>query len=154
LAWAVIDDGQAPDLAAARRHIDSITLAALQASEGLIDQFDSDALESESALSDEAGAVEPLRAQLRADLRALQQGLEGERDDFDGILVRGARVWITAGMSYGDEPTEFFPALGRLELAGVLAAAGFDSEPTSSQETEPQPSRPASDRRDRLGRGS
>lgn len=43
--------------------------------------------------------------------------------------VRGATLYLTGGMSWGDSPTEIWNVIARLRsVRGVLTAAGFENE--------------------------
>jgi len=69
-----------------------------------------------------------IRERLRAELDELRLGLSHSRE-IDRLEVRGALVYVTGGMSYGDSPTELFATIDRLRAAsGVLAAVGFENE--------------------------
>jgi hypothetical protein len=141
LTCAVIDDGSTPDWQAAERHIDDMTVEQFQDNDELLDQFDPDLVAYDEDTEDDiepAGGLDPdpLRERLREDLRELREGVEGERTDIDYLLVRGARVWVTGGMSWGDPGSELSTPIYRLHLTGALAAAGFDdgSQPTIAGE--------------------
>ena len=69
-----------------------------------------------------------IRERLRAELDELKLGLSHSRE-IGWIEVRGALVYLTGGLSYGDSPTELFETIDRLRAAsGVLAAVGFENE--------------------------
>jgi hypothetical protein len=80
---------------------------------------------------DRPEGLEQIRAALRSDLRELRDAIEGRRYlEIAEMNVRGARLYITGGLSYGDGPTEIWDAIARLRaVRGVLAAAGFEGEP-------------------------
>ena len=131
LTCAVIDDEKTPDWEAAELHIENMTVDEFDDSPVLLDQFDPDLVSyHEDAENDDETSeklnVEPLRDRLRADVREFREALDGERTDIDYLLVRGAKVWVTGGVSWGDQPSELSSPMHRLHLAGVLAAAGFD----------------------------
>jgi hypothetical protein len=132
LTCAVIDDDKTPDWDAAQQLIDGLTVEQFEDNAKLQEQFDPDLITHHDDSSVDADAREqlhtgPLRARLHADLHEFREGLNGDRADIDYLLVRGAKVWVTGGMSFGDEPSELCSPIHRLHLAGVLAAAGFDS---------------------------
>ena len=112
----VVDENRELDYEAADRAI-----AALDALDILEpDYFDED--------PDEPEGLEQIRASLRADLRELREAIEGY---FEIALVhiRGATVYLTGGMTWGDGPTEVWDVIARLRaVRGVLAAAGFEQE--------------------------
>ncbi len=112
----VVDENRELDYEAADRAI-----AALDAPDILEpDFFDKD--------PDEPEGLEQIRALLRADLRELREAIEGY---FEIALVhiRGATVYLTGGMTWGDGPTEVWDVIARLRaVRGVLRAAGFEQE--------------------------
>jgi hypothetical protein len=68
-----------------------------------------------------------IRRALVEALDELECGLVGR--EVEWIEVRGATVYLTGGMSWGEAPTELFAAIDRLRCArGVLAAVGFEGE--------------------------
>jgi hypothetical protein len=72
--------------------------------------------------------LEQIRAVLRTDLRELREAIAGCREVAE-MIVRGARLYLTGGMSWGDGPTEVWDVIARLRaVRGVLAAAGFEGE--------------------------
>jgi len=76
----------------------------------------------------EPEALERVRAVLRSDLRRLREAIES-RVEFAEMSVRGATLYVTGGLSYGDGPTEIWDVIARLRAVdGVLAAAGFEGE--------------------------
>lgn len=121
LTYAVIDESGIPDWRAGRRHIASLQEDALAAWR---DEVDDEEFGDERA--PERLAMDRVRRSLLADLEAFRDGVEGHRRDMDWLAVRGARVWVTGGMSYGDEPSDLSAPLKRLCSAGVLVAVGFD----------------------------
>lgn len=71
--------------------------------------------------------ITAIRTQLEADVRTLQAAVEDDMaPDFAWIVVRGARVWMAGGASWGDPPTEAYETLCRLHAAGLLSVAGFE----------------------------
>lgn len=112
----VIDEDRNVDYEAADRAI-----SALDGSDVIeLDRFDED--------PDDANGLEQIRVSLRADLRALREAIE-ENLEIAEINVRGATLYITGGMSWGDSPTEVSNTIGQLRsVRGVLAAAGFEHE--------------------------
>lgn len=120
LSVLVIDEKQAPDFAAAHRAIEAI---------GPLDVLDPDYFDDCDL--DEAG-LRRIRHRLHLDLRELQDSLMSWREVAE-FIVRGALIYASGGMSYGDSPTETFSLISRLRaVSGVLAAAGFEK-------TEPEP---------------
>lgn len=122
LTFAVIDEARSPVWSAAERRIAAVSEKELEAWLGEVgegeyaDEHEPDRL-----------AMDRVRRSLQEDLAAFRDGVEGNRRDMDWLAVRGARVWVTGGMSWGDEPSDLSAPLKRLHAAGVLAAAGFDS---------------------------
>jgi hypothetical protein len=109
----MIDENRKADFQAARR--------AVAALEG----FDVTDLEFFDHDPDEAEGLKQIRAVLRSDLRALRDAIAGYREIAE-MNVRGARLCLTGGLSYGDGPTEIWDATARLRaVRGVLTAAGF-----------------------------
>lgn len=77
---------------------------------------------------DEPEGLRQIRAQLRADLRQLREAIENWIEIAD-FTVRGATVYVSGGISYGEPPTEVCTVISRLRaVRGVLAAAGFEEE--------------------------
>lgn len=77
---------------------------------------------------DEPEGLEQIRAVLRSDLRTLREAIEG-CPEITEMNVRGATLYITGGMSYGDGPTGTWDVIARLRaVRGVLAAVGFERE--------------------------
>ncbi|HWC48509.1 MAG TPA: hypothetical protein VG448_06485 [Solirubrobacterales bacterium] len=65
---------------------------------------------------------------LRADLRELREAIESYLEIAE-MNVRGATLYLTGGMSWGDSPTEIWNVIARLRsVRGVLTAAGFENE--------------------------
>lgn len=113
----VLDEDREVDYEAADRAI-----VALDAS-GVLepDFFDED--------PDERKGLKRICASLRADLRTLHEAIEGHLE-FAEMNVRGATLYVTGGLSWGDSPTEVWLVIARLRsVRGVLAAAGFEHEP-------------------------
>jgi len=116
IAALVVDEARELDYQAA-----DCAISALDATDVLeSDPFDEDPHEHE--------ALERIRAALRADLRELREAIEGCLEIAE-LNVRGATLYITGGMSWGDGPTEVWDAIARLRsVRGVLTAAGFEHE--------------------------
>lgn len=112
----VLEEDREPDYEAAERAI-----AAVEGSDVLeSDRFDED--------PDEPDGLERIRAALRADLRELREAIEGYLEIAE-MNVRGATLYLTGGMSWGDGPTEVWDVIARLRsVRGVLTAAGFEHE--------------------------
>jgi hypothetical protein len=141
LTCAVIDTDKPPDWEAAGLRINAMTAEQFQDNTLLLDQFDPDLVtyHADPGSDGEQGErlnTEPLRDRLRADVREFREAIEGERTDIDYLLVRDAKVWVTGGMSWGDQPSELCSPVHRLHLAGVLAAAGFDGGPDGTAAAE------------------
>ncbi len=78
---------------------------------------------------DEPEGLREIRTQLRADLRQLQEAIVNWDVEIAELTVRGATVYVSGGLSYGDAPTEVCNVISRLRaVRGVLAAAGFEEE--------------------------
>ncbi len=115
LAVLVIDEMQPPDFAAAHRAVDAIEPG---------DVLDPDLFEGSDP--DDAAGLRHIRHRLHLDLRDLQAALMSWRDVAE-FVVRGALVYTSGGMSYGDAPTETFTLISRLRaVRGVLAGACFE----------------------------
>ncbi len=112
----VVDEDRELDYEAADRAI-----SALDGSDVLEpDWFDDDPEEPEG--------LERIRASLRADLRALREAIDAYIE-ITLLHVRGATLYVTGGMSWGDGPTQVWDVIARLRaVRGVLAAAGFEQE--------------------------
>jgi len=112
----VVDEDRELDYEAADRAI-----SALDGTDVLEpDWFDDDPEEPEG--------LERIRASLRADLRSLREAIEGYFE-IAAMKVRGATLYLTGGMSWGDGPTEVWDVIARLRsVRGVLTAAGFEDE--------------------------
>jgi hypothetical protein len=117
IASLVISNGTLPDFAAAHRRIEALTLADIDEPDEFLDLPDPGTPEG----------VLTLREDLHRRLAELEQALVGR--EFTWTDVRGAKVYVTGGLSWGDSPTEAFALVDRLRAArGVLAAAGFEGE--------------------------
>jgi hypothetical protein len=115
LAVLVIDEMQAPDFAAAHRAVEAI-----ESGDVLEPDF------FDECNPDEAVGLRRIRHQLHLDLRELQRALMSWREVTE-FMVRGALIYASGGMSYGDSPTETFSLISRLRaVRGVLAAACFE----------------------------
>lgn len=113
LEAAVIDAEATPDWAAAERSIEE-----LKSFEDLHDPYCFGA----ETIAEAKGA-------LRERLDVLREAMEGAiRRDLNELVIRGARVVISGGPSWGDVPTEMFEVISNLHREGVLEAAGFDME--------------------------
>ncbi len=118
LAALVIDNQREPDFKAGHRAIERLTAKDLEVPDEFIDE--------DPETPEGLGRI---RAVLAADLDELQCSLDESRE-VDLIDVRGATVYLTGGMSYGDSPTDLFETITRLRAAkGVLRAVGFENEP-------------------------
>lgn len=117
IAALVLPVGRRPDFAAAHRDVDTVAAADV-AVRGEFHDLD---LDTEQGL-------QALRADLHRRLDELEQALDGR--EFNWITVRGANVYVTGGLSWGDSPTQAFKVVNRLRaVGGVLATAGFEGEP-------------------------
>jgi hypothetical protein len=115
LAVLVINEAQAPDFAAAHRAIEAIESADVLEPD-FFDDCD----------PDEAAGLRRIRHRFHLDLRELQTALMSWREVTE-FMVRGALIYVSGGMSYGDSPTETFGLISRLRaVRGVLAAACFE----------------------------
>lgn len=117
----VIERGRAPDFAAARAAIGSVTSAQIQ----VPDEFwDHD--------PETADGIDGIRDELREALNELEAALQCGRE-LGWLQVRGADIYVTGGLSSGDSPTQLFETFSRLyAVPGVLAAAGFEVESQSA----------------------
>lgn len=128
LMTAVIDEGKEPDWEAAERAAavwDPQLLSEddYQQASQIIPALD----EYDPADKDAPRIAEEIRETLTADLRYVRGAIEEDGDtQLTWIRVRGARIWVAGGDSWGDSPSEAFDSLWRLEATGVLTAAGFE----------------------------
>jgi hypothetical protein len=117
IASLAIEQGLDPDFAAAHRVVEVITGDRVEEADEFDDLPDLDSPEGLLAL----------RADLHDRLDQLEQALCGR--EFTWTTVRGANVFVTGGLSWGDSPTEAFELVNRLRaVRGVLAATGFENE--------------------------
>lgn len=116
IAALVIDQAREPDFAAAKALIERLGREDVE----LPDEFYEHDLETAEGIA----GVRCLTAEALDDLEC---GLVSR--EVEWIDVRGARVFITGGMSWGDSPTQLFETITRLRaVRGILAAAGFEDE--------------------------
>lgn len=121
LTALVIDEMQSPDFPAAHRAVEAIKSS---------DVLDPDFFDE--CDPDEAAGLRRIRHRLHLDLRELQASLMSWREVAE-FIVRGALIYASGGMSYGDSPTETFSLISRLRaVSGVLAAAGFEETEAES----------------------
>jgi len=114
----VIDEGAAPDFAAAHTAVDSIGAQQVE----FPDEFWDHDPETDLGL----GAI---REELHDSLAELEAALQQSRE-LTSMQLRGATVYLTGGLSSGDTPTELFETFMRLwAVPRVLAAAGFEVDP-------------------------
>jgi hypothetical protein len=112
----VVDENRELDYEAADRAISALNASDVVES----DRFDED--------PDEPEGLERIRALLRADLQALREAIDAYIE-ITLLHVRGATLYVTGGMSWGDGPTQVWDRIARLRaVRGVLAAAGFEQE--------------------------
>jgi hypothetical protein len=118
IAALVIDAGREPDFAAARAALDLLHQEQVE----IPDQF------SDHDPGTEAG-LEAISESLCDSLAELEEALQESRE-LASFELRGATVFLTGGMSWGDTPTELFDTFNRLwAVPSVLAAAGFEVAP-------------------------
>lgn len=116
LAALVLDSRRSPDFGAGRIAIGRLTAEDIEQPDEFLEE-DPDSAEGMAAI----------RATLDGDLTDLEAALGGR--EVDWMEVRGATVYVTGGMSYGDAPTELFATISRLRaVRGVLSAVGFERE--------------------------
>lgn len=128
LMTAVIDEGASPDWEAAATAVEAWEPRLLSEDEFRQAVNALPALEEYDAQGPEAAdQLEEIRNVLRSALELVKGAVEADGDAaLTWITVRGAKVWIAGGSSWGDSPSESFDALWRLEATGILAAAGFE----------------------------
>jgi hypothetical protein len=113
----VIDADREPDFAAARAAVDLLGPEQID----VPDEFWDHDIETDEGL-------EAIREELRASLAELEEALPGSRE-LASFALRGATVYVTGGLCWGDPPTELFHAFSRLwAVPAVLSAAGFEVE--------------------------
>jgi hypothetical protein len=139
---AVIDEDKSPDWAAAEQRIAAVTAEEIDDELDVLEPYTLDP--EDHRVEPVAGGeleidIDRLRRDLRGDLQAFRDGVDHQRSDLDYLLVRGARVWVTGGPSYGDDPSDVYPSMRRLHAAGVLAAAGFDGDHDPTAAASPVP---------------
>jgi hypothetical protein len=69
--------------------------------------------------------AEDIISDLKADLSDLKEGVKGLRRDMTTIIVGIWDIYVTGGMSWGDDPTDLYAGLRRLYDAGIIKACGF-----------------------------
>jgi hypothetical protein len=117
LAALVIDERLEPDFGVAR-----LAVAGLRAADVAEADF------FEDCDPDDPAGMQLIRAQLRRDLGQLEAAIKSGAD-LSYFVVRGAGVYVTGGLSFGDAPTPLFDVIWRLRaVRGVLSAAGFEEE--------------------------
>lgn len=117
LTALVIDERYAIDLEAALRAVEDLESTDVEEGD-FFDLLD----------PDEPRDMQEIRAQLRADLRQLNEAIVNWIEIAE-FTVRGATVYVSGGMSHGDAPTEIYNVIARLRaVRGVLGAAGFEEE--------------------------
>jgi hypothetical protein len=114
----VIETGRTPDFETARAAIETVSSSQVE----IPDEFwDHDPYT-------DAG-LDAIRSQLRDSLSELEAALQQSRE-LASFGLRGATVYLTGGMSWGDSPTELFETFSRLwAVPAVLVAAGFEVTP-------------------------
>jgi hypothetical protein len=117
MAALVVDEDRELDFEAADR-----ALGALSSD----DVIESDFFDDHDP--DEPDGLAEIRSVLRTDLSKLRKAIE-QGVQIVELRLRGAAVYVTGGMSYGDGPTEVWDVIARLRaVRGVLAAVGFEEE--------------------------
>lgn len=71
---------------------------------------------------------EKLREAVRTEVRAFREATEESSDEISWLQFEGWKIWITAGRSFGDSPTEVMDVILSLDQMGVLEAAGFNHQ--------------------------
>ena len=65
--------------------------------------------------------------QLTEDIAELKRQLDGDYSrEMTGLSYPERDIWLTGGMSCGDEPTDLFEVIQRLRASGILEEAGFE----------------------------
>jgi hypothetical protein len=112
----VIDKAREPDFDAGHEAIENLASIDVEAPDEFF-EYDCD---------NDEGMTE-IRRQLADALEELRCGLVSR--EVEWIELRGARVYVTGGMSWGDTPTHLFETIVRLRaVRGVLTAVGFEGE--------------------------
>ncbi len=140
LATIPLDASKAPDWDAAQAAIDALTVEAYERDlhpDGVVsdERIGWDELlggEYYDDLSDPeqrealAEQLEGVRGRLATDLKELRDVLApcGYLRDLVTIHVRGVKLVVAGGMSWGDEPCEGFGQINRLWASGALEACG------------------------------
>jgi hypothetical protein len=113
----VVDEDRELDFEAADRAIGAL---------GSDDVIESDFFDDHDP--DEPEGLAEIRSALHADLSELREAIEHGVQIVE-LRFRGAAVYVTGGMSYGDGPTEVWDVIFRLRaVRGVLAAIGFEEK--------------------------
>jgi hypothetical protein len=118
IAALIIERDRSPDFDAARSAIESVRPDQIE----IPDEFCEHDLET-------AAGLDAIRCDLQASIGRLEAALQDSRE-LASFELRGATVYLTGGMSWGDSPTELFETFTRLwAVPAVLAAAGFEASP-------------------------
>lgn len=75
---------------------------------------------------DHLGFPDQARDYLTKALTEIQNGYEGQRRDLNSITIEPYTIYITGGMSWGEEPTELFNFINDLNELEILEICGFN----------------------------
>lgn len=121
--YVTIDHGKKPDWAEGSAYIDK--LAAKPWSEWPSEYRERMNLDVDDEEGDKR-EIEQHANDLRGHLKDLKVLWDGQSRDTVLLQIDRKDVLMTAGMSWGDEPTDAYPIFEYCLMAGVTKACGFD----------------------------
>lgn len=83
-------------------------------------------VEAEEELEIES-EIKDVISQLTDDMEEVKRQLSGDYSrEITSLSYPERDIWLTGGMSWGDEPTQLFDVFSRLWASGILEEAGFE----------------------------
>lgn len=137
VTWLVIDKDKTPDIEAGREAVRNLPIEKLSEAYEEIEGSDIgwEDPDNEKGFVDENDEWTPVAHEaLKKWALAVVDRFENEviagGRDMVAFPVRGARVYLSGGMSWGDSPTDAFNIIGAMFTLGqsVLEAMGFEFE--------------------------